>query len=72
MNERVLIVDDDVDILESLEDWLVAQRAEVITATKGQKALQLLRSQQINLVMLDIQLPDIDGLSYYTRLRRKG
>jgi two-component system NtrC family response regulator len=69
---RVLIVDDDIDILESMAEWFVAQDYEVITAARGHEGLRHLQTTQIDLVMLDIQLPDVDGLTLLQTIEQEG
>lgn len=72
LKDSVLIVDDDVDILEGLEDWFLSQDYDVLTAVNGEDGLKYLRTKQINLVMLDITLPDISGLSVLQKIKEEG
>lgn len=63
MNEKkkVLIVDDEQDILFVLAQRFKQEGFDVVQTTKGQDVLELARSQNPNLIILDIILPDIDG-----------
>ena len=65
MNEhraRILIVDDDQDIREVMGDRLEAQGFEVTTASNGVEGLQHIRTDDPNLVLLDLQMPEMDGM----------
>ena len=60
--ERVLIVDDDPDIVRLVSYNLNHAGFEVQTATTGRAALELVQKQPPDLVVLDVMLPDVDGL----------
>jgi DNA-binding response OmpR family regulator len=59
--KTILIVDDDPDQTELLSDGLASQGYETLVASTGCDALDLARSQQPHLVLLDLGLPDTDG-----------
>jgi DNA-binding NtrC family response regulator len=59
---RVLVVDDDRSIRRTLEKFLQSEGHEVPTASDGREALELIRSAPLDLVLLDLGLPQIDGL----------
>lgn len=65
----ILVVDDDVNILELLEFNLTKERYEVLTATDGQQALNLVRSKKPDLIILDIMLPEMDGFEVCRTLK---
>ena len=69
--DRVLIVDDDPDFVQLLTRLLDdrVRRYEAIAAYTGQHALQLIESRQPDLLLLDLSLPDIDGLQVIERVR---
>ena len=58
---RILIVDDEPDLLTVLHFGLEAEGFEVIEASDGEKGLELARSQQPDLIVLDLMLPRMDG-----------
>lgn len=60
--EKVLIVDDEEDILELLDYALARNGYKVIKATTGEEALDLARSELPDLIVLDLMLPGVDGL----------
>jgi DNA-binding response OmpR family regulator len=66
---RILIVEDDLDLSEMLDSYFRVQNYEVMTAAWGQEALKISRDHEIDLVVLDIRLPDIDGYEVCKQLR---
>ena len=63
MNKTVLIADDDRNIVELLKRGFIGRGYRVITAYDGRTALDLIRLNAPDLVVLDIMMPDIDGLT---------
>jgi DNA-binding response OmpR family regulator len=66
---RILIVDDEINILMSLEYLLKRKGYEVFIARNGTEALQLADEKQPDLVLLDIMMPDVDGYEVCTELK---
>jgi two-component system, OmpR family, KDP operon response regulator KdpE len=66
---KVLAVDDEPQILRALRTSLSARGHEVLTATNGETALDALSSAEVDLVVLDLGLPGIDGVEVIRRLR---
>jgi DNA-binding response OmpR family regulator len=69
LTQTILIVDDDQDITRILEHHLLDEGYTVFKASNGPEALALLSGQKIDLVILDIMLPGIDGLEICRRIR---
>lgn len=69
--ERVLIVDDDPDIQRLVSYNLGQAGFEVATAENGRKALETVRKQPPDLIILDLMLPDIDGMEVCRTLRQR-
>ncbi len=67
--DRILVVDDDPDIARFLKLTLELQGFEVATAGNGQEALRLVSSWQPALVLVDLMMPEIDGIEVTRRLR---
>jgi DNA-binding response OmpR family regulator len=65
----VLVVDDQRDILGLIKLRLEQAGYEVITATDGEQALEMVQTRQPNLVVLDVMLPIIDGREVTRRIR---
>jgi CheY-like chemotaxis protein len=66
---RILVVEDDVDISKMLRIYFDSQGYEVLVANRGNEALETCRRKLPNVVVLDIQLPDIDGYEVCRSLR---
>ena len=70
MKPRILVVDDEPDAVELVAFNLKAAGFEVVTAEDGAEALRKARSHVPHLVVLDLMLPEIDGLEVCKLLRR--
>jgi two-component system, OmpR family, KDP operon response regulator KdpE len=69
---RILVVDDEPAIRRFLRTSLTAQGYQIAEAENGQAALAALRRSGIDLLVLDLGLPDIDGFEVIRRLRESG
>lgn len=69
MPERVLVVDDDAQMLKAVTNALRARGYEVLTAGTGEGALSLAAEEDLDLVLLDLGLPGIEGREVIERLR---
>lgn len=68
---RILIVEDDVDIVENLSILLQDEGYSVFCASSMEQAMKTLRTENIDLVLLDITLPDGNGYSVCTAMKRQ-
>ncbi|OPL13737.1 MAG: ArsR family transcriptional regulator [delta proteobacterium ML8_D] len=68
-NEKVFAIDDEEDILELLKFNLSREGFQVLCAGSGKQAVQLVRSEYPDLIILDLMLPDMDGLEITRRLK---
>lgn len=66
---QILIVEDDAGVSDMLSTFFRTQHYQVLTAAWGQEALRISQEQQVDLVVLDIRLPDIDGFEVCRSLR---
>lgn len=66
---RILVVDDEPAIVRFLRTGLSSHGFSVVTAATGRAALELLERGEADLVVLDLGLPDMDGIDIITRLR---
>ena len=65
----VLVCDDERDIVSSLEIYLKSEGYNVLSAYDGDEALRLMRTQTVHLVLMDIMMPNMDGLTALMRIR---
>ncbi len=72
MGEIILIVEDELSIQEIVSLYLRRAGYQVITATDGQQALDLLERQPPDLVVLDLMLPKVSGLEITQWMRSRG
>ncbi|MFQ5555319.1 MAG: response regulator [Acidimicrobiia bacterium] len=69
MKERILVVDDDPDIIQFVKMNLELEGFEVETAENGRVALESAKSRPPDLILLDVMMPEMDGLTVLRRLR---
>ena len=69
MAYKILVVDDEPTIVRLMEFILARQGHEMIVAVNGEEALEKIKSQHPDLVLLDIMMPRIDGYEVAQRLR---
>jgi DNA-binding response OmpR family regulator len=69
MSHRVLIAEDDADIRMLVALRLKACGYEIVQATNGQEALELVESEKPDLCVLDVTMPHVDGFEVTRRLR---
>lgn len=65
----ILIVDDEQDNLDVLERRLCVRRLNVVTAKSGQEALDIINSQRVDLVLLDVMMPGMSGTEVLAKIR---
>jgi two-component system cell cycle response regulator DivK len=70
--ERILVVEDNPLNLKLVRDVLGAAGYDVLEATSGEEGLRVAAEQPPDLVLMDLQLPGIDGTETLLRLRRDG
>lgn len=66
----VLIVDDEVELLASLKPVLERRKMTILTAQSGEEALSKLQKGTVDVVVLDIKMPGMDGLEVLQRIKR--
>lgn len=67
---KILVADDDERILRLLSDYLSFNKYQVITATDGEKALEVFNDEEIDLVILDVMMPIYDGWIVCKEIRK--
>lgn len=66
---KILVCDDEKDIVSALNIYLSAEGYEVVPAYSGKQALEIIRDCRIDLVLMDIMMPEMDGLTAVAKLR---
>ncbi len=69
-NEKVLLVDDEADFVEILAKRLKARNLDVLTASNGEDAIKLAGQHRFDAVILDLQMPGMDGIETLRQLIR--
>ena len=68
---NILLVDDEKDFLEPIAFWLEAKKYDVRMALNGEEALQLLEQEKPDIVLLDVNMPIMDGVETLRKIREK-
>ena len=66
---NILICDDDRDILAALKIYLSSENYHLFTATNGREAIELVEKEEIHLILMDIMMPELDGIAATAKLR---
>lgn len=72
MSVNILVVDDDPEIRDILHIYLRNEGYHVVQAEDGKRALELLQQEQIHLIILDIMMPNLDGISACLKIRESS
>lgn len=71
MNYNILVVEDDIDIIKLLKIYLENDGNKVFSAKNGLEALEVMENTKIDLVVMDIMMPQMDGYELTKRIREK-
>ena len=66
---NILICDDQVDIVNALKIYLAPEGYRIYEAFNGQQALQIIKNETIHLALLDIMMPQMDGITATAKIR---
>lgn len=72
MNEKILVVDDEINIINVIKDYLLTESYDVYTADNGKRAMQLFKEEEIDLIILDLMLPDMSGEEICKTIRKES
>ncbi|WP_415714977.1 response regulator transcription factor [Maridesulfovibrio sp.] len=70
--KTILIIDDDAKMLELLKHYLRNEEVKVLTASDGEEGLSLFESSVVDLVIIDIFMPNMDGIQTIMELKQKN
>jgi DNA-binding response OmpR family regulator len=69
--KTILVVDDKANVRQLLDEYLTQQSFRVVTATNGREALYTARQENPDVILLDIMMPEMDGLQFLEHYRRE-
>lgn len=69
-DKTVLVVDDDPGMRDMIRDWLTPSGYNLLYADSGKEGTKIFRRQRVDLVLLDVFMPDQDGIEVLMELRR--
>ena len=67
--KKVLLVEDEAVVRESVRDWLVEDGYDVECVETGEEALERIKQEEFGVIVLDLRLPDIDGLQVFEQAK---
>lgn len=67
----ILVCDDEKDIVSALKIYLLSDGYNVLEAYNGKQALEILENNEVHLILMDIMMPEIDGITALVKLREK-
>ncbi|WP_436870639.1 efflux system response regulator transcription factor AdeR [Acinetobacter courvalinii] len=71
-DKQILVVEDEYDIGDIIEHYLKREGMQVLRAMNGKKAIEIHASQPIDLILLDIKLPELNGWEVLSKIRQKA
>lgn len=69
MNPLVLIIDDDVNFREIWKIKLANSGFDVLTASNGKEALEILKNNKPNIILMDVVMPEMDGIETFLKIK---
>ncbi len=66
---NILVCDDEKDIVSALQIYLTSEGYQVFAAENGRKALEIIGKEEVHLVLLDIMMPEMDGITAMAKIR---
>ena len=68
----ILVCDDDKEIVEAIEIYLQQEGFHVLKAYDGEEALEILKNNEVHLLIMDVMMPKLDGISVLKKVRASG
>ena len=66
---NILVCDDEKDIVSALQIYLGGEGYTVLTAGNGREAVEVVEKEEVHLVLLDIMMPEMDGITAMAKIR---
>lgn len=70
VSKKILVIDDDPNIVELLKRRLLASQYQVVTASNGEEGLKQVADEKPDLIIVDVLMPKMDGYTFVRTLRR--
>lgn len=70
--KKILVVDDEQDVRETLESVLAKLEYDPIVAASGNEALELMRTNKIDIILSDLYMPEMDGIELLKRVKTEN
>ena len=68
---KILVCDDDKEIVEAIEIYLLQEGYDVLKAYDGEEALKVLKDEKVDLLVIDVMMPRLDGIRAPLKFGRK-
>ena len=68
----ILVCDDDKEIVEAIEIYLTQEGYQVLKAYDGEEALRVLKTEQVDLLVIDVMMPRLDGIRATLKIRERN
>lgn len=69
MRKKILVVDDNISTLKVIKAILSEEGYVIFTASNSKEALNIVETEKVNVILLDLKMPDMDGLALYNKIR---
>ena len=68
---KILVCDDDKEIVEAIDIYLTQEGYQVLKAYDGEEALKMLKAQKVDLLVIDVMMPRLDGIRATLKIREE-
>ena len=68
---NILVCDDDKEIVDAIDIYLSQEGYHILKAYDGLQAIEIMKKEEVHLILLDIMMPNIDGLTATLKMREK-
>ena len=69
---KILVCDDDKEIVEAIDIYLTQEGYQVLKAYDGEEALKMLKAQKVDLLVIDVMMPRLDGIRATLKIREEN